>query len=129
ILQGCHDEAGHRGKFATQHLIALRFWWPFLQDDVKWYVRTCDICQKRQIRQVLIPPTVDRPVGIFVKVHIDTMHLPPSGGFHYIVQARCALTHYPEWRALRSETAKTIGEWIYQDIICRWGALSEIVTD
>lgn len=30
---------------------------------------------------------------------------------------------------LRRETAETVGEWIYQDIICRWGALCEIVTD
>jgi hypothetical protein len=60
---------------------------------------------------------------------MDTMHLPESSGFKYIVQARCSLTHYPEYRALRRETAQTIGDWIYQDLLCRWGALSEIVTD
>jgi transposase InsO family protein len=30
---------------------------------------------------------------------------------------------------LRNETAKTIGDWIFEDIICRWGSLNEIVTD
>jgi len=30
---------------------------------------------------------------------------------------------------LRSENATSIANWIYQDIICHWGALREIVTD
>jgi hypothetical protein len=30
---------------------------------------------------------------------------------------------------LRNETAKTIGDWIFKDIICQWGSLNEIVTD
>lgn len=57
------------------------------------------------------------------------MHMPKSGGFKYIVQARCSLVHYPEWRMLRNETAKAIADWIWQDILCRWGAISEIVSD
>ena len=30
---------------------------------------------------------------------------------------------------LRSENAQAIGDWIFEDILCRWGALAEIVTD
>jgi hypothetical protein len=30
---------------------------------------------------------------------------------------------------LRSETAKTIGDFLFEDILCRWGSLREIVTD
>jgi hypothetical protein len=30
---------------------------------------------------------------------------------------------------LRAETARTLGDWIYEDILCRWGSLHEIVTD
>jgi hypothetical protein len=30
---------------------------------------------------------------------------------------------------LRTETAMTLGDWLFENIICRWGALSEIVTD
>jgi hypothetical protein len=53
----------------------------------------------------------------------------PSAGFKYIVQGRCSLTQYPEFRKLRSENAKALGDWIFEDIICRWGSLREIVTD
>ena len=129
ILQSCHDDLGHRGTFATRALVVERFWWPSIEVDIIWYVRSCDICQMRQIRQIHIPPTVATPAPVFAKIHIDTMHMPASGGYKYIVQGRCSLTQYPEFRMLRSETAKTLGDWIFQDILCRWGSLVEIVTD
>ncbi|OBZ72853.1 Transposon Tf2-9 polyprotein [Grifola frondosa] len=97
--------------------------------DIVWFVRTCLICQQRQSRQVLIPPVVAMPAPLFAKVHLDTMHLPPSSGYKYLVQGRDSLTFYPEFRALRAETAKTLGDFIFEDILCRWGAISEIVTD
>lgn len=57
------------------------------------------------------------------------MHMPPSNKCHYLVQGRCTLSHYPEFRCLRAENAVALADWIFEDIICRWGALSEIVTD
>lgn len=45
------------------------------------------------------------------------------------VQGQCSLSHYPEWRMLRAETAKSLADWIYQDILCRWETLSKIVSD
>jgi transposase InsO family protein len=57
------------------------------------------------------------------------MFMPPAGGYRYIVQARCSLTAWPEWRALRTETGRTIGAFIFEEILCRWGAVGEIVTD
>ena len=113
----------------TLQFIAKRSRWPSLRDDVTWFMRTCHLCQIRQTRQVLIPPTVATPAPLFARVHIDTMHLPPSGGYKYIVQARCSVSHYPEWRMLRTENEKTLSDWLFQDLLCRWGSLSEIVTD
>ena len=55
--------------------------------------------------------------------------MPRSGGFSYVVQGRCSLIHYPEFRMLKAENSTALGNWIFQDILCRWGALGEIVTD
>jgi len=55
--------------------------------------------------------------------------MPISGGFKYIVQGRCSLTGWPEFRKLRKENAKSIGDWIFEDVLCRWGSLREIITD
>ena len=43
--------------------------------------------------------------------------------------ARCAVTTYCEGRASTAQTAKAIGNWIYQDLLCRWGAVCEIISD
>src|SRR5882762_7134687 len=129
LMRTAHDGIGHKGVYATTELISERFWWPAMRSDIAWFVRTCRLCQLRQTRNVLIPPTVATPAPIFSKIYIDTMHLPKSGGFKYIVQGRCSLIHYVEFRMLRNETASSLGDWIFEDIICRWGTLSEIVSD
>lgn len=129
VLRECHDALGHKGFFATRALVQERFWWPHMHDDVKWFVQTCKLCQEWQLRLVRVLPTVASPAPLFTKVYLDVLHLPPSNGFRYIIQARCSLTHYPEYRALRAQTAQAVGDWIFQDLLCRWGALSEIVTD
>ena len=129
ILFSCHDKVGHRGIYATRTLLLERFWWPSVSQDIAWYVRSCDLCQRRQMRQVLLPPTVATPAPLFAKIYIDTMHMPKSNGYKYIVQGRCSLTFYPEWRKLRAENSAAIATWLYEDVLCRWGALSEVVTD
>jgi hypothetical protein len=100
-----------------------------LDQDVKWFVRTCHQCQTRQIRKIFIPPTVATPAGLFRRAHIDTMFLPRARGFRLLVHARCSLSAYPEARPLRNETARLIGTFIFEDILCRWGAVEEIITD
>jgi len=79
--------------------------------------------------KVRIPPVIAPPAPLFAKIYIDTMHMPLSGGFQYIVQGRCSLCQYPEFQMLREEKVTALANWIFQDIICRWGALHEIITD
>ncbi len=56
-----------------------------------------------------------------------SMHL--ASGFRCIVQALCSLYAWPERRVLRSEPGRTLGTFIFEEILCRWGAVEEIVTD
>jgi hypothetical protein len=128
-MMAAHNDTGHRGFYATNALISQRYWWPYMGRDIAWFIKTCHLCQIRQTKQIAIPPTVATPAPLFAKMYMDTMHLPRSNGFSYIVQGRCSLTHYPEFRLLRKETAQSIGDWIFQDILSRWGTLVEIVSD
>lgn len=129
LIREAHDGLGHKGAFVVRTRLLERFWWPYLDQDVRWYCRTCHECQTRQIRKLFIPPTVPTPASLFRRVHMDTMHLPKAHGYHGLVQARCSLSAYPEWRPLRVENAKAIAAFIFEEILCRWGALEEIVTD
>jgi hypothetical protein len=128
-LREAHDDLGHKGYCPTLRTLLDRFWWLTISLDVKQYIATCHECQIRQTTKVRIPPTVAIPAPLFHKVYIDTMLMPPAAGYRYIVQARCSLSAWPEWRALRTENAPTFGAFIFEDIPCRWGAVEEIVTD
>ena len=54
---------------------------------------------------------------------------PYRASYWYIVQACCTLTTYPKWQMLRSENASALASFIFENILCHWGALAEIVTD
>ena len=129
LMTTAHNDTGHHGFFATNALLTERYWWPHMAQDIAWYILTCHVCQIRKTQQVLIPPTVAMPAPLFSKVYMDTMHMPPSSGYKYIVQGRCSLIYWPEWAMLQAENAKSLARWILQDIIYRWGLLLEIVTD
>jgi hypothetical protein len=44
MMRTVHDALGHRGGFATKSMLEQRFWWPELEGDVRWYVKTCHLC-------------------------------------------------------------------------------------
>ena len=130
LMEASHDSLGHRGFYATKTLIAERFWWPEMEKDISWYCKTCDLCQKRQKLLVKIPPIVTHTPSIFQVLHADTMHMTPkSNGCGHIVHGRCGMTSWMEGRPVRDENGKTIANWLFEDIICRWGCITEIVTD
>ena len=48
VLQQVHDSplGGHPGYLKTLHRLQKDFYWSGLRQDLKQYVRKCDICQK-----------------------------------------------------------------------------------
>src|ERR1700733_4901190 len=45
LICEAHDNMGHKGLFSVRARLLDRLWWPMLEHDVKWYVRTCHECQ------------------------------------------------------------------------------------
>lgn len=130
MLKSAHDHNGHRGFFATRSMLVQRFWWPEMEEDVKWFVKSCGPCQERQLQLLRIPRKVTHTPSIFQVLHADVMHMSPaSNGCKYIVHGRCGMSSWAEGRPLRNENAKSIALWLYEDILCRWGSLEWIVTD
>ena len=129
IIKEAHDDSGHKGIFSMAACIRDHFWWPSIEQDVKWYNRSCHICQVHNVHRLHIPPTVPEPGGLFQIVHMDTMRMPQSNGFSYITQARCSLSAWPEYCMLRTENAIGIAKFIFEDILCCHGAIEAIVMD
>ena len=130
MLRAAHDSLGHRGGYATAALIELRFWWPDFEKDARWYEGTCGVCQRRRQALYKTPPVVTVTPSIFQRIHTDVMHMSEiSNRCGYIVDARCALTRYLEARGLRTADAESIGKFLLEEIICRWGCPRWLVTD
>ena len=119
ILQSTNDELGHKCFYATQHTIVDRFWWPSLNNNLTWYLKTCHQCQTHSIEKVVIPPTITVPAPLFRKAYVDSMHIPTAYRYSYIVQVHCSLTRWPEWRMLKKETGQTIGAFLFEEILCQ----------
>ncbi|KXN86459.1 hypothetical protein AN958_10062, partial [Leucoagaricus sp. SymC.cos] len=65
-----------------------------------------------------LPPVVTHMPSIFQVLYVDTMHIaPPSNSCSYLVHGRCALSSWMESCALRKENARSIGQWLFEDII------------
>ena len=130
MMKAGHDSLGHRGAFATRSLLEERFWWPDLEADVQWYVKTCHKCQSRITRYQKRAPEVTYTPALFEICHADTMHMPkPCGHYNLIVHARDSLSSWPELRAVTNQNANVCAEFLFEDVICRWGLCKEIVTD
>jgi Integrase zinc binding domain len=129
ILQSIHDNISHKQFYATRAAVLEHFWWLHVNEDIVWFMHTCHICQIQQTQKVLIPPVITMPAPLFGKVFINAMHLPASARKKYIVQGCCSLSTWPKFCALVKENTTALGNWIFQDIICWWGALYKIITD
>jgi len=57
------------------------------------------------------------------------MLMPRSNRYQYIVHAHCSLSFYPEWHILCHKNGYALGSFIFEDILCQWGAVEEIVMD
>ena len=84
LLRVAHDQMGHKGVFSTLARLQDRFWWPKMDDDVKWYVRSCHECQLRQMGQYIAPPVVPQPATVLQVLSIN-FYLRFSGHFQSIM--------------------------------------------
>jgi len=129
ILSQSHDSLGHKGVFATTQLMMKRFWWPTMTKDIIAYIKSCHECQIRSTKHHHLPITSYLPFKPWSRVFIDTMLMPKSRGFRYIIHARCDLTGYPEARMLRRNNAHEVGRFIMEEIITRHGCIEELISD
>ena len=129
ILLQAHEQLGHRGTFGVFQSIRQRFYWPELFKDVAHHIRSCHECQIRSVRKAEVPLTVSISPNVFIKIYVDVMLMPKERGFRYLVAARDGLSLAAEGRALRNNTADSLARFFWEEIICRYGAIGEVVTD
>lgn len=137
IITSLHDDqlAGHCGSRRTLHRIQERYFWPGMVRDVKKHVKACLACCR----------TKDTPVTTAPLVPVDTSTLEPwqkvaldivgpisptsESGARFIIVCQDYFTKWPELVAVSSTDASTVERWLMDEVFCRYGFPTEIVTD
>ena len=133
LLQASHDHqlSGHMGVDNTYQRLSDKYYWKEMYVDIRQYICTCDICQKRRRDKDIDRLQLIQPTTAFAHIGIDIVGPLPRTlrGNRYIVVAVDYLTKYPEAKALPLADALNIAPFIYEDIICRHGIPSELTSD
>ena len=129
VLHQAHEQLGHRGEYSVYELVNKRFTWPRMRKDVHLHISSCHECQIRCLKKMQLPPTVSAPVTLFQKIYIDVMVMDPCRGYNFIAAAKDDLSGATEARPIRKNNAKTLARFIWEQVICRYGAVECAVTD
>src|SRR6266498_874456 len=102
-----------------------------MKDDIKSYIQTCDQCQRRRKitdENELHSIRIKEP---FYQWGIDIVGplTETSRENKYIVITIDYFTKYLEARALANANARNVVNFLYEDIICRYGYSKKIISD
>jgi hypothetical protein len=124
--------SGHLGVTKTYGRLRERFYWPRMSHDIRRFVQSCELCQKRKTRArrhgLLRPIDVNEPWEV---VGMDLLgELPRTQkGNRYCLVFIDHFTKWPEVIPLRQIDANTISDCIHKYLICRHGCPAKLLSD
>jgi len=137
ILFMFHDvpTAGHLGVTKTLNKIKERCFWKGMNKDIRDYIKSCQVCQETKALYHLpygLMHSIHPPSKVFDVLNCDFMGPFPtsSGGHHkYLFVVVDELSKWVELFPMSSATAKKVVEVLEDQIFCRFGIPSVIVSD
>ena len=127
------NDGGHCGINRSRKILTARCFWEGMSEDIVDYISKCDRCQKRRINKLqkgsedLHPIPVPRKV--WSQVGIDIMTMKKVGEYKYLITGMDYFSKNLDMCPLKSKSAREVAQFIYKDIICRWGSPDVIITD
>ncbi len=126
IMSMFHDDPTktHQSFDVMYSQISKRYIWQSMRNDIKEYVKTCFQCQQRGSMKQNNQKRTIPPTDIFERWGIDIVGPLPKTkeGNRYIVVAMDYFSRWPEARPLKAANTETVATFIYEEIICRFGA-------
>ncbi|KAM1545004.1 hypothetical protein ACFX10_045393 [Malus domestica] len=127
----CGDHAGSRSL--AHKAFCQGYYWPTLYQDAIRTSRLCDKCQ----RNATIPYSLPQPLTLmispwpFAQWGLDLIGLMPTGNgkVRYAIVAVDYFTKWVEVEPLATITEAKIKDFVWKNIICRFGIPNVIVTD
>lgn len=134
-IRRVHEE-GHLGINNTWRRLRLKYEGYQLFERVRNWVKSCESCQYRQRRGVIRTEKarpIDTPERPFFMIGCDAVG--PFGkeataqGNRYILVAIDYLTRWPIAKAVPDITETTIAEFLYEQVVVKYGVPNYILTD
>nr|GEW59035.1 reverse transcriptase domain-containing protein [Tanacetum cinerariifolium] len=124
----------HAGPWSVvAKAIRLGYYWPTMHRDARGMIRTCNDCQihrpmTRSPQQPLTPITAPWP---FYKWGIDIVGPFPEGPskVKFLIVVMDYFTKWIEAKAVTTITGNQVKKFVWDNIVCRFGLLGEIVSD
>ena len=135
VLKHLHDlpTAGHFGESKTLDRVRKEFYWPGMEEVIRHYVASCDICQrtkkpKHKPYGLLKPlPIPQRP---WSDIAMDFAVLPVSEGFNMVFTVICRLTRQVHFIAAKDTlSAAELADLFFDRVVKYHGVPSTIVSD
>lgn len=127
---GSHENNAHSGSLRTYLTLRSKVYWVHLHKDVEKYVASCTECQRCKIVTRRNPLQTLEVLAALSRWHFDILILPVSSdGYKYLLLFVESLTRFPEAFVLKNQTAETVADVLYDQIICRYGCPRYLVSD
>ncbi|GJZ59433.1 reverse transcriptase domain-containing protein [Tanacetum coccineum] len=127
----CIMHAGTRSVVAKA--LRIGYYWPTMHEDARKLIRACQDCQvhkpvRRSHQQKLSPITSLWP---FYKWGIDIFgpFLEGPGKVKFLIVAIDYFTKWIEAKSVATITGNQIKKFVWDNIVCRFGLLGEIISD
>ncbi|GFU12416.1 transposon Ty3-I Gag-Pol polyprotein [Nephila pilipes] len=120
------------GVRASLKMVAERYVWPSMRQDVVLWARTCLQCQREKVSRHTRSEIgkFELPNSRFEHVHIDLVGpLPPSEGFHYCLTCMNRFSKWPEAFPLVEISTEAVANAFYTGWISRFGPPLRLTTD
>ncbi|KAL5564335.1 hypothetical protein UlMin_027499 [Ulmus minor] len=136
ILSELHDgECGNHsgGRSLANRALTAGYYWPTMRSDSTSHAKRCDSCQ-RFASVSHLPPEQLRPIlspWPFMKWGMDIVgKLPTAPGQRmYMLAVTDYFTKWVEAEAYHQVRDREVKNFIWKNVICRFGVPKEIVTD
>jgi hypothetical protein len=137
VIESLHSGSlgGHFAFVNTVNRIrSAGYWWPYMNQDVKSFVDSCDQCQRTGAPSFRNhwPLTPIIPLAPFEKWDINfigPISLVSTQKKRYIILATDYATKWVEARATRKNNAQTSASFLFEEIMMKFGHPLELVSD